>query len=122
MSFQDVLARLLTENDHAVGAIFLDDTGETIDLASTESSTYELKVVGAHLSIHLQRLGRILSENELGLTRVLHFQVEGLHTFTMPLPDGYHLALLQRAPALVGRSVRSLRRAVASLHEELFAS
>ncbi len=51
MVFQYVLANLLAHNDHALGALFLDGTGETVDLAcGTDFSPYEMRVIGAYLA------------------------------------------------------------------------
>ena len=46
MVFQYVLANLLANNDQALGALFLDGSGETVDLACAEFSPYEMRVIG----------------------------------------------------------------------------
>ena len=47
--FQYVLANLIANNDHALGALFLDGSGETVDLACSDFSPYEMRVIGAYL-------------------------------------------------------------------------
>jgi hypothetical protein len=70
MVFQYVLANLLANNDHALGAIFLDGTGETVDLACGSGySPYEMKVIGAYLGIYLRQLEKLLATNDLGEPR-----------------------------------------------------
>ena len=123
MVFQYVLANLLANNDHALGAIFLDSTGETVDLAcGTGFSPYEMKVIGAYLGIYLRQLERLLTTNDLGEARMIHIEKKALHIYVVPLPDGYHLALVQSHPALVARARETLNEAVEQLKRELFVS
>ena len=42
MPFQYVLANLLADHPDAVGVLFLDDAGETVDFACAEESPYEM--------------------------------------------------------------------------------
>jgi hypothetical protein len=121
MVFQYVLANLLANNDHALGALFLDGSGETVDLAcGTDFSPYEMRVIGAYLGIYLRQLERVLANNDLGEPRMIHIEKKSLHIYVVPLPDGYHLALVQRHPALVARARESLNDAVEQLKRELF--
>jgi hypothetical protein len=121
MVFQYVLANLLANNDHALGALFLDGSGETVDLAcGTDFTPYEMRVIGAYLGIYLRQLDRVLASNDLGEARMIHIEKKSLHIYVVPLPDGYHLALVQRHPALVARARESLNEAVEQLKRELF--
>jgi hypothetical protein len=119
--FQYVLANLLANNDHALGALFLDGTGETVDLAcGTGFSPYEIRVIGAYLGIYLRQLEKVLANNDLGEARMIHIEKKALHIYFVPLPDGYHLALVQRHPALVARARDTMNDAVEQLLRELF--
>jgi hypothetical protein len=121
MVFQYVLANLLANNDHALGALFLDGSGETVDLAcGTGFTPYEMRVIGAYLGIYLRQLERVLANNDLGEARMIHIEKKSLHIYVVPLPDGYHLALVQRHPALVARARETLTEAVEQLKRELF--
>ena len=121
MVFQYVLANLLANNDHALGALFLDGSGETVDLAcGTDFTPYEMRVIGAYLGIYLRQLERVLANNDLGEAQMIHIEKKRLHIYVVPLPDGYHLALVQRHPALVARARESLNEAVEQLKRELF--
>lgn len=115
-----ILANLLATNDGAAGVLFLDDTGETIDLACANGQPEELRVLGAYLGIYLRTIERVAADGGLGEPRLIHLERGGLHVFTVPLPDGYHVALVQRQPALVGRARRSLEAAADQLEAELF--
>jgi hypothetical protein len=121
MVFQYVLANLLAHNDHALGALFLDGTGETVDLAcGTDFSPYEIKVIGAYLGIYLRQLERLLANNDLGEARMIHIEKKALHIYVVPLPEGYHLALVQGHPAMVAHAKETMALAVEQLRQELF--
>ncbi len=121
MVFQYVLANLLAHNDHALGALFLDGTGETVDLAcGTDFSPYEMRVIGAYLGIYLRQLDRLLASNDLGEARMIHIEKKALHIYVVPLPEGYHLALVQGHPAMVAHARETLALAVEQLRQELF--
>jgi len=121
MVFQYVLANLLAHNDHALGALFLDGTGETVDLAcGTDFSPYEMRVIGAYLGIYLRQLDRLLASNDLGEARMIHIEKRALHIYVVPLPEGYHLALVQGHPAMVAHAKETMALAVEQLRQELF--
>lgn len=120
--FQYVLGNLLAANDGAVGVLFLDGTGETVDLACSDYGHYEMRVIGAYLGIYLRQLDRMLARTgDLGRPQMIHIEKRAVHIYAMALQDGYYLALVQRQPALVARARRSLQAAVEELKRELFA-
>jgi len=123
MEYQYVLANLLANNDDALGALFLDGTGETVDLAcGTGFNPYELRIIGAYLGIYLRQLDKVLANNDLGEARMIHIEKKALHIYVVPLSDGYHLALVQRHPALVAHALETLNGAVEQFRRELFHS
>jgi predicted regulator of Ras-like GTPase activity (Roadblock/LC7/MglB family) len=119
--FQYVLANLLANNDQALGALFLDDNGETVDLACAGYTPYQMRVVGAYLGIYLRQIEKVLIGNEVGEPRLVHIEKKAVHIYAMPLPDGYYLVLVQRLPALVGRARTTMVEAAAQLTRELFS-
>ena len=121
MAFQYVLANLLADNDQALGALFLDGTGEMVDLACSEFTPYQMRVVGAYLGIYLRQLEKLLAHNDLGEPRLVHIEKRDVHIYAMPLPDGYYLVLVQRRPALVARARHTMADAAQQLTRELFA-
>jgi hypothetical protein len=121
MPYHYILANLLASNDGAVGVLFLDDSGESVDLAVAESSPYQMRVVGAYIGIYLRQMEQFLLAEGHGEPRWLHIEKEGLHLYAVPLPDGYYLVLVQRAPALAAAARRSLEEARDHLSRELFA-
>ncbi len=122
MAHQYILANLLAQNDGAVGTLFLDDSGETVDFACSEIGPFQMKVLGAHIGIYLRLLREFLASTGQGEPGWLHIEKEDLHIFAVPLPDRYFLVLVQRGPALVARSRRALVAASEQLTRELFTS
>ena len=122
MAHEYILADLLARNDGAVGTLFLDDTGETVDLACSEFGPYQMKVLGAYIGIYLRQLQEFLQSGGYGDPSWLHIEKEDLHIYAMPLPDGYFVVLVQRGPAVVAHARRSLAMACEQLTRELFTS
>jgi hypothetical protein len=118
--FQYILANLLANNDDAVGVLFLDGSGETVDLACSEFTPYQMRVLGAYLGIYLRRLERLLADNDLGKPLLIHIEKKAVHIYAMPVADGYYLGLVQGHPALVARTRKSMEDAVGQLTRELF--
>lgn len=121
MPFQYVLGDLLAKNPRALGALFLDPAGEAIELVSTGLSSYELRVLGAYLGIHLRQVERILGSSWLGVARALSIELENMHVQASPLPDGYYLVVVERSPVQFAASRREIERAGELLRRELFA-
>lgn len=120
MPFQFTLANLVADNPGTIAVLFLDETGETVDLACADYTPYEMKIVGAYLGIYLRQLGMLTESGLIGPTQLLHIEKEEIHLFAAPLADGYYLALIQRRPAVVARTLRSLRVARDEIIREIF--
>ena len=57
MPFNYLLTNLLVDVPEALGAIFLDDEGETVDFVSRHGEPFDLKVEGAYQGIFTRQLG-----------------------------------------------------------------
>lgn len=120
MPFQYVLANLLAEHPDALGVLFLDDSGETVDFACPESNVFEMRLVGAYLGIYLRQVDDIVGSAKLGAIRRLHIERQNCHLHVSVLPDGYYLVLVQSHPAMVAGARESLRRAAIQIAREVF--
>lgn len=121
MPFRYIMANLLAKVPNALGAIFLDDSGETIELASAEYSPEELRVFGAYFGISLRQTKQIINPTDLGTLRLLQMRHKDVDVYSVCLPDGYFLVLLQKRPAVSGVAREALRTAVSELERELFS-
>ena len=79
-----------------------------------------MRVIGAYLGIYLRQLDRLLASNDLGEARMIHIEKKALHIYVVPLPEGYHLALVQGHPAMVAHAKETMALAVEQLRQELF--
>lgn len=122
MPYQYILANLLARNEGAVGVLFVDDSGETVDLACADFSPFQMRVVAAYVGIYLRQVQEFFGEMENGAPNWLHIEKDSLHIYVAPLPDGYFLVLVQRAPALAAQARASLADACEQLTRELFTS
>ena len=120
MPFQYVLANVLADHPEALGVLFLDDSGETVDFACVDESPYEIQLLGAYLGIYLRQLGEIVEKANLGPIRNLYIERRDRHFHVAVLPDGYCLALVQRHPALVASSRERLNRAARAIARAVF--
>jgi len=120
MPFQYTLANLLAHNDGALAVLFLDETGETVDLACADRTPYQMKLVGAYMGIYLRQVIPILERTQLGEPEILHIERDDLQLYATPLPDGYYLVLVQRQPALVARARETLLHARDEIARAIF--
>ena len=119
MAFEYILANLLAET-HAAGVLFLDGTGETVDVVCSDFTPYEMRVLGAYLGIYLKQMSNAVGEWRMGQPRLVHVEKDRLHIYALPLPEGYYLVLVQKRPALVGKARIELDRAGQQLIQTLF--
>lgn len=120
MPFQYTLANLLAQNDGALAVIFLDETGETVDLACADRAPYQMKLAGAYLGIYLRQVASTLGGAGFGEPEFIHIERDAAHFYCIPLPDGYYLVLVQQRPGLTAVARRTLVRARDELTREIF--
>jgi len=119
MPFNYLLTNLLVDVPEAVGAIFLDEEGETVDFVTRHGEPFDLKVEGAYHGIFSRLLGAAASA--AGVGHLECFVVEGseLATLTHILPDGYYVVLVARRPVARARAQHHLRQTARMLAREL---
>lgn len=122
MPYRYILGNLLAEVEGAVGVLFLDDSGETVELSCSEFTPYQMRVLGAYLGIYMRQLEKVLEGNRLGAPLSIHIHKDTLHIYAHPLPEGYYLVLVQRRPAVVATAERALASAAKQLERHLFAA
>jgi hypothetical protein len=121
MSFIGVLNRLLEEASGAVGALFLDESGEVVDMVSRDLPDDEIRILGAYLGIYMRQLAATVAGAKLGRLRSVHLEKASLQMLVLPLPDGYSVVLVQRRPSPVARAKLSLQAAGEELRRQAFS-
>lgn len=117
MPYDFILARLLAQTDGAAGVLFLDDSGETVDLAVSDFTPFQMKVLGAYLGIHLRQLRRVLESLGAGEPREVHIERDRAHVYAVPMNDGYAVALVQHRPGLSAVAQQNLHAAARELEQ-----
>ncbi|MCU0303602.1 MAG: hypothetical protein MUC56_06055 [Thermoanaerobaculales bacterium] len=119
MPFNYLLTNLMVDVPEAIGVIFLDDEGETVDFVTRHGEPFDLKVEGAYHGIFTRRLGSAFGTSGMGSLE--SFIVEGteLATLTHLLPAGYYVVLVARKPLAQARARHHLRQTATALAREI---
>jgi hypothetical protein len=119
MPFNYLLTNLLVDVPEALGAIFLDEEGETVDFVTRHGEPFDLKVEGAYQGIFIRQLASAFRTVRAG--ELESFVAEGseLATLTHILPDGYYVVLVARKPMAQARARHHLCRTAKLIAREL---
>lgn len=120
MPYQYILANLLANNEGALAVLFVDEVGETVDLACSEFTPHDMKVLGAYVGIYQRQLAEMLGGSDYGDLRIFHVEKDSIHLYATSLPDGYSLVLVQRRPGLVARAWETMLAARRQMAREIF--
>lgn len=118
MTFQNVLSRLVEDVDGAIGAMFLDWEGESVDLYGWPDR-HDMRLLGAYQGIFLNQLRRFSDEMELGDVTYFKIAFRGAQFFNAVLEDGYYLSLATEPQIVEGVAWQAMRRARRLLNEEI---
>ena len=94
MPFNYLLTNLLVDVPHAVGAIFVDPEGESVEWVTRHGDPFDLKVEGAYHSIFMRQLENLSTSVKVGAINSFVLEGSQLVTLTQALPDGYYVVLL----------------------------
>lgn len=120
MVYQYILANLLANNDGALAVLFVDEVGETVDLACSEFTPHDMKVLGAYVGIYQRQLSVMLADSGFGEVEILHIEKDSIHLYSTSLPDGYSLVMVQRRPGFVARAKATMLAARDQMAREIF--
>lgn len=118
-AFHSILSRLVEEDD-AAGAIFVDDSGETVDLATPESAE-QMRLLGAYAGIYLRQAQRFCAAERMNDVRCVEIGCRGLQLYAMVLREGYSLIVAHRRPTVTAISRRRMQLAARDIEREAFA-
>ena len=117
MPFREKLAKIVEASPGAIGAVLVDDEGETIDLYTT-GDVFEMKLAGAHHGIVLGIIERALVRGGNGNTLEEVSIRSDRFTFTIaPLQDGIAVVLIQRNNGIPSMGVKALRDSIPGFYE-----
>lgn len=119
MPFTYLLTNLLVDVPEAIGAIFLDEEGETVEFVTGHGQPFDLKVEGAYQGIFTRLLGAAAATTGIGKLELFVAEGAELVTLTHLLPAGYYVVLVARKPVARARARHHLRRAARLLAREI---
>ena len=114
MVFQRILYDLLAATDGAMGAVFLDWEGETVEALSYEHiEPDELRAFGAYQGLFLNRLRKIAEKAQAGAPHRFMIAFENAKVLSLDLKDGYYVIILihaESAEALAWRHLEDCKK------------
>ena len=119
MPFNYLLTNLLVDVPEAIGAIFLDYDGETVDFVTRHGEPFDLKVEGAYHSIFMRRLEELTTGSKAGPIDCFILEGSDLITLTQALPDGYYVVLVVDRSGSQAQALHRLRRAAQVIAKEI---
>jgi len=111
--FQKILREMLQNIPGAIGAVFLDREGESVDLFAEdvfEISDDGLRAVGAYTGIFLSNVRRACERIHAGAPRELTIDFDNATVLSADLKEGYYLVLVVARGANEAVAVDRLRR------------
>jgi len=119
MPFNYLLTNLLVDVPHAVGAIFVDPEGESVDWVTRHGDPFDLKVEGAYHGIFMRRLEELTTSSKIGPIDSFSLEGSDLVTLTQALPDGYYVVLVVDRSGSQAQALNRLRRAAQVIAKEI---
>ncbi|MDX9708873.1 MAG: roadblock/LC7 domain-containing protein [Trichloromonas sp.] len=118
MAFKTILGDLIAAVPGAGGAILADWEGEAVDQVA-RMDAYELKVIGAHKGVILNRLRDLVQRLDGAEPREIVITTDRMEILVMPVTSEYFLVLTLARGQAFGRALFEARRCVARLIREI---
>ncbi len=122
MAFQGILRQLLQTTPGAIGAVFLDQEGEAVDLWAErvfDIGPEGLRAIGAYEGIFLSDLKRLCDRIAAGKLVRLMIEFEHAKFLSCDLKEGYYLVLVIAGDSSEGIAWQRLGQCRVRLLEEL---
>src|SRR5258708_5371552 len=113
---------MLQSTGGAIGAVFLDSEGESVEVLSArpfDTNDHDLRVIGAYAGIFLSQLRRITDSTNAGAARRYKIDFAASKILCRDLKDGYYLVLVVDAEAVEGMVWQGLEQCCARLLGEM---
>jgi predicted regulator of Ras-like GTPase activity (Roadblock/LC7/MglB family) len=97
LNFQNILHDLVSSIPGAIGALFLDWEGETVEMLGArpfEAEDHDLKIMGAYQGIFLTQLRQICDRISAGTPHRFKIEFAKTKVLSCDLADGYYLVLV----------------------------
>lgn len=118
MPFKKILMELVEATEGASGAILTDWEGEAVEQYSL-SDEFELKLIGAHKGIILNRMKEIQHRFLPGDVHEAVISTNTHHIIIGTIGEDYALVMTLHRNALVALAMHNFQRAIKSLKKEI---
>ncbi len=118
MPFKKILMELVESTQGASGAILTDWEGEAVEQYSLVDE-FELKLIGAHKGIILNRMKEIQHRFLSGDVTEAVISTKTHHVIIGTIDEDYSLIMTLERNALVALATRNFQRAIKSLRKEI---
>jgi hypothetical protein len=122
MMFRQILQELVTSTPGAIGALFLDWEGETVELIGErpfDADEHDLKIVGAYQGIFLTQLRELCTRVDAGQPHRFKIDFVGARVLSCDLKDGYYVVLVVDGSANEAVAWRALDDCAGRLMREM---
>lgn len=120
MPFQTMLIRLVEKVPGATGAILADWEGEAVAQYCPDGDEYELKVLGAHKGIILNRMRELHDTFGAGELKETVVTTAEQHILVGAVGPEYVLVMTLERSALVGLALFHFRSCIPPLEKEIY--
>ncbi len=118
MPFKTIIRALVESTPGATGAILTDWEGEAVEQFSLEDE-FELKLIGAHKGIILNRMKDIQQKFLSGEVLDTVVSTDTNHVIIGAIDRDYSLIMILGKDALIAKALRSFRCTVKTLKKEI---
>ncbi len=119
MPFAKILRKLVGDLPGATGAILTDWEGEAVVCQSPAGEEYNLKILGAHQNIILNRLREMGSAMDQAV-RDVTVTTDRFHLLIGAVGNDYMLVVTLDRAAIVTRALHGIKQAVRDLEKEIY--
>ena len=119
MPFKEILRHLVENTPHASGAILADWEGEAVEHHCLYDD-YELKLLGAHKGIILNRMKDAHADLSAGEMQDAVITTDNQQVIIGAVGPDYSLVMTLASEAMVGLALHRFRQAVKLLEKEIY--
>lgn len=117
--FSDILDQLLRDLPEALGAVFIDWEGESVDHSAGDLGATNIKLVGAHWGLTYNLMRRACEQLELGTPTNMVLRFADRRVVIGRVVEGYYLVIATPSDCPLWRTLRALRQTGQRLLQEL---
>ena len=118
--FSELLSQLLANVDGAIGAAFIDNYGEAVQMCSMPGSDDEyIHLMGAYQGIVLQTSRNVIKQLDAGSIDYYFASYENASFLVKALEENYFLLLTLTPEANIGQGIYRIRRAADAFNSEI---